>query len=277
MRLIIGAVVLIAFLFSYALLNPNETEFIGEENESVYEAVSPDTETVVTVSEEEEYGPVSGFVQIADGCEIVLSGCLNVRLGPGTGYKKVHSLRIGAIVEVDEKIKGDDGTDWYRIKQDSPLQYPERASGKWYIAANYVKTVSVPDESVAYEKENIKRIVVDVSEQKLRAYEGDELVLETLVSTGIPGTETPRGEFKIRSKKPSRYMQGPLPGMTDYYDLPGVPWTMFFTWDGAAIHGAYWHNDFGKKHSHGCVNLPIEKSEWLYKWAHVGTKVVVVD
>jgi len=277
MRLIIGAVILIAFLFSYALLNPSETEFIGEENESVYEAVSPDAETVATVPEEEEYGPVSGFVQITDGCEIVLSGCLNVRFGPGTGYKKAHSLRIGAIVEVDEKIKGDDGIDWYRIKQDSPLQYPERAIGKWYIAANYVKTVPVPDESVADEKESIKKIVVDVSEQKLRAYEGDELVLETLVSTGIPGTETPRGNFKILSKKPSRYMQGPLPGMTDYYDLPGVPWVMFFTWDGAAIHGAYWHNDFGRKRSHGCVNLAVDKSEWLYSWAHVGTKVVVVD
>lgn len=277
MRFIIGIVVLFVFYASYALLNPNETKFIKEKNETIYEVVSPSVEEIMTVSEEEEYGPVNSFVQVTDGCEIVLTGCLNVRLGPGTGYKKVHSLRIGAIVEVDEKIKGDDEIDWYRIKQDSPLQYPERANDRWYIAANYVKTVSIPDEPVTDERESMKRIVIDISQQKLLAYEDDKMVFETLVSTGIPGTETPRGEFKILSKKPSRYMQGPLPGMTDYYDLPGVPWTMFFTWNGAAIHGAYWHNDFGKKHSHGCVNLPIDKSEWLYGWARVGTKIVVVD
>lgn len=277
MRLITGAAIIIALLFSYTLLSPSKAEFTNEENGSVYEVVFPDTEEIVTVSEEEEYGSVSGFVQVIDGCEIVLSGCLNVRLGAGTGYKKAQSLRIGAIVEVDEKIKGDDGINWYRIKQDSPLQYPERASSKWYVAANYVKMVPVPEEPTADETDGIKKIVVDVSEQRLRAYEGDKLVLETLVSIGIPGTETPRGEFKIFSKKPSRYMQGPLPGMTDYYDLPGVPWTMFFTWSGAAIHGAYWHNDFGKKHSHGCVNLPIEKAEELYGWTRVGTKVVVIN
>ena len=73
-------------------------------------------------------------------------------------------------------------------------------------------------------------------------------------------------------------MQGPIPGVSDdVYDLPGVPWTMYFTYDGAAIHGAYWHNDFGAQHSHGCVNLPPDKAEQLYDWTPLGTPVLVRD
>ena len=71
-------------------------------------------------------------------------------------------------------------------------------------------------------------------------------------------------------------MQGPIPGQTnDDYDLPGVPWTMYFTDDGAAIHGAYWHDEFGFQHSHGCVNLPLNLARKLYEWTPLGTLVIV--
>jgi lipoprotein-anchoring transpeptidase ErfK/SrfK len=73
-------------------------------------------------------------------------------------------------------------------------------------------------------------------------------------------------------------MQGPIEGISDqYYDLPGVPWTMYFTYQGGAIHGAYWHNNFGSQWSHGCVNLIPDEAEKLYSWAELGTKVVVKD
>ena len=82
----------------------------------------------------------------------------------------------------------------------------------------------------------------------------------------------------IYKKTPSRYMQGPIDGITDqYYDLPGVPWDLYFTSGGAAIHGTYWHENFGKQSSHGCVNLPVEKAKELYSWAEVGTRVTVQD
>jgi lipoprotein-anchoring transpeptidase ErfK/SrfK len=91
-------------------------------------------------------------------------------------------------------------------------------------------------------------------------------------------TPTPRGTFTIYKKTPSRYMQGPLPGISDqYYDLPGVPWTLYFTQEGAAIHGAYWHNNFGQRWSHGCVNVSLTEAETLYRWADVGTQVIVRD
>jgi lipoprotein-anchoring transpeptidase ErfK/SrfK len=73
-------------------------------------------------------------------------------------------------------------------------------------------------------------------------------------------------------------MQGPLPNISDdYYDLPGVPWTMYFTEGGAAIHGAYWHDKFGTQHSHGCVNLEPDTAQVIYNWADLGTKVTVRD
>lgn len=63
-------------------------------------------------------------------------------------------------------------------------------------------------------------------------------------------------------------MQGPIPGLSDqYYDLPGVPWDLYFTSDGGAIHGAYWHNNFGTPMSHGCVNEPLANAEQIFAWA----------
>jgi lipoprotein-anchoring transpeptidase ErfK/SrfK len=74
-------------------------------------------------------------------------------------------------------------------------------------------------------------------------------------------------------------MQGPLPNLSDrqIYDLPGVPWNLYFTQGGAVIHGAYWHDSFGSVYSHGCVNLPVSVAQVLYIWADLGTKVIVED
>jgi lipoprotein-anchoring transpeptidase ErfK/SrfK len=170
-----------------------------------------------------------------------------------------------------------DGRTWYKIVFNEWIRYPERLSKNLYVASEYVRPMSVLID-VEGDATNTKRIIIDRSEQMLYAYDGDELFMKEKVSTGLKGMETPRGNFTIFSKLPSRYMQGPLPGISDQeYDLPGVPWTMYFTKEGGAIHGAYWHNKFGTIWSHGCVNLPIDKSEELYKWAPLGTKVLVQE
>ena len=112
----------------------------------------------------------------------------------------------------------------------------------------------------------------------LYAYDGNTLFMKVSVSTGIKKTPTPIGTFTIYKKTPSRYMQGPIPGIsTGKYDLPGVPWNLYFTAGGAVIHGAYWHNDFGHMHSNGCVNVPLDKAQELYEWADIGTPVIVRD
>lgn len=109
-----------------------------------------------------------------------------------------------------------------------------------------------------------KWIEVDLYEQTLAAYEGDQLVYATLVSSGLPFWETEQGLFQIWVKIKQRKMSG-QDGFPDYYFLEDVPWTLYFN-GSYALHGAYWHDRFGIKHSHGCVNLSLADAKWLYDW-----------
>lgn len=109
-------------------------------------------------------------------------------------------------------------------------------------------------------------IDVDLSRQVLTAYEGNTPVRVVVVSTGLPRTPTPTGQFRIWAKLRYDDMSGP-----GYY-LPDVPYVMYF-YGGYSLHGTYWHNNFGRPMSHGCVNLPTPEAEWLFNWAEVGTLV----
>lgn len=115
-----------------------------------------------------------------------------------------------------------------------------------------------------------KRIYVDLATQTLTAYEGENIFMKTLVSTG-KWFPTPTGEFRIWVKIRSTRMSGGEGD--DYYDLPNVPFTMYIEGDtlsrsrGFAIHGAYWHNNFGHPMSHGCINMKQTDVEKLYNWA----------
>ena len=111
-------------------------------------------------------------------------------------------------------------------------------------------------------------IDVDLSEQKVTAYEGTTPVRHFIVSTGTWQHPTLTGQFRVWVKLASTPMAGP-----GYY-LPGVPWTMYY-YRGYALHGTYWHSNFGTPMSHGCVNLTIVEAEWLYNFASVGTLVNV--
>jgi len=111
-------------------------------------------------------------------------------------------------------------------------------------------------------------IDVDLSAQRLTAYEGNTPVRSTLISAGLPRTPTPTGQFRVYVKYASILMSGP-----GYY-LPNVPYTMYF-YRNYAIHGAYWHSNFGHPMSHGCINLPTPEAQWLYNWASVGTPVKI--
>jgi lipoprotein-anchoring transpeptidase ErfK/SrfK len=114
--------------------------------------------------------------------------------------------------------------------------------------------------------------------QTLTAYEYDQVVFQTKISSGIatakrnPGdlpTKTPAGEFRIISKYPSKHMgNGNLFATTEDYELPGVPWTSFFHEAGYAFHGTYWHDNFGVPMSRGCVNMRIPEAKWLFQWVH---------
>lgn len=117
---------------------------------------------------------------------------------------------------------------------------------------------------------NERWIEVDLSEQKLKAWDGNNLFLETLIASGLPWWPTPTGEFRIWTKMRATKMEGGEGRY--YYYLPNVPYVMFFEndeipgWRGFSLHGTYWHNEFGTQRSHGCVNLPTPIAEQLYYW-----------
>lgn len=220
------------------------------------------------------------YVEVTDSCGPHFEGeCLNARSGPGAGFTSRGKLRNGVVLKVDGSVETDSGT-WYKIVFDEWLRYPERVQGDWYVSADYVD-VLLDEGTRTYDGSatSTRRIVVDRSEQKLYAYDGDMLFMETTISTGLELTPTPRGTFTIFKKTPSRYMQGPLPylAVSKYYDLPGVPWNLYFTSEGAVIHGAYWHNSFGTRYSSGCVNMRMDEAYTLYTFAELGTTVTVRD
>ncbi len=111
-------------------------------------------------------------------------------------------------------------------------------------------------------------IEVNLSNQTLTAWQGDVAVLSTYISSGVAATPTVTGRFRIGTKYPSQRMIGPG------YDLPGVTSVMYF-YGAYAIHGAYWHNNFGMPMSHGCVNMRDGEAAMLYNWAPAGTEVYV--
>jgi lipoprotein-anchoring transpeptidase ErfK/SrfK len=111
---------------------------------------------------------------------------------------------------------------------------------------------------------------INLSTQRLFAWEGKTPIHAVIISTGKASTPTPTGVFEIQSKHRFARMQG------DDYDIPDVPHTMYYS-GGYAIHGAYWHHRFGTSVSHGCVNVAPDHAAWFFDWATVGTPVVVHD
>ena len=132
--------------------------------------------------------------------------------------------------------------------------------------------VPLSDTRILGEQAGEKRIEVDLTNQRLYAFEGDRKVYDFLVSTGR-NNWTPTGVFDIWIKVRAQKMSGGSKELGTYYYLPNVPYIMFFyndqypKWKGYSTHGTYWHNNFGTPMSHGCINLSIPDAEKLYYWA----------
>lgn len=120
-----------------------------------------------------------------------------------------------------------------------------------------------------------KYIHVDLTKQLLEAYEGTRKVFEARVCSGAwvkvddewQDNRTVPGKYYVLRKRPSSHMRGGTEGKADYYDLPGVPFCTYFTWSAVAVHGAYWHHDYGRPRSHGCLNVLPSHARWVYRWA----------
>lgn len=241
------------------------------------------TESVINLSTIPAVQPAQyQYLEVIDGCNPYYQGsCVNMRSGPGMKYPVVLRLRTGMVLKIEGTVLGIDGERWYKIAQDASIRYPERITDDWYVLADAVHEFNDDGDHRIQKGEHYtttKHIVIDLSQEMLYAYDGDTLFMKEPTSTGLDFTPTPRGIFTMYAMTPSRYMQGPLPGVSDQvYDLPGVPWNLYFTQDGAVIHGAYWHDHFGEQWSHGCVNLSPENAKKLYQWAELGMKVTVVN
>lgn len=114
--------------------------------------------------------------------------------------------------------------------------------------------------------EEAKHILVSLADQTIIAFEGEKPVLTARCASGAKGTETPVGQYRTYHKGPSMHMTNQGDGSENTYHLPGVPWVSFFTGTGAAFHGTYWHNDYGRPSSRGCVNLTPEDAKFIYRW-----------
>lgn len=117
-----------------------------------------------------------------------------------------------------------------------------------------------------------KIITVDLATQSLKYFEGTKLIGEFAISSGLPGTPTPTGQYSVIKKIPSAHYIG------QNYDYPHTKWNLLFKPQAKGnlyIHGAYWHNNFGHPMSHGCINAAYDKIQPLYDWVDLGTKVVI--
>ncbi|HSB01784.1 MAG TPA: L,D-transpeptidase [Anaerolineales bacterium] len=154
-----------------------------------------------------------------------------------------------------------EGVDWNMIGPDQWVEASQLAA---------VTPNTTPPEGVT----TGRWIDVNLAEQTLAVYDNYQLVFATVVATGLEPFWTRPGLFQIYQKKESETMRNNDP--TDYYYLDNVPWTMYFD-KARALHGAYWRTQFGFTQSHGCVNLSVGDSHWLFDWAHEGDYVYVHD
>ena len=184
--------------------------------------------------------------------------------GPGKEYLFAYRYYYGTtawIIGVSYDLAG---TAWYRIFED-----------KWeyslYIPAAHLRILPGAELSILSPSvpASQKRIEVHLAEQKVIAYEYDRAVFMARTATGALFRDgdyrTRPGRYQTFHKRPSRHMaRGNL--AANGYDLPGVPWVTYITEEGISFHGTFWHNDFGKPRSHGCINLTPQAAKWIYLW-----------
>ncbi len=267
----IGSIVILLIILSWLTIYKLKQNNIS----LAYLTSNQTTDATTTMPTLFQYG------EIINSCGPYFSGeCVNMRSGPGIEYPSVVKLRNNIVLKLGEKVTAN-GEGWYKIIFDEWLRYPERVKGDLFVSAKFIKPfLDEGDKKLESDvvSSSTKLIIIDRSSQTISAYDGEVLFMKEKISTGIELTPTPRGTFSIYRKTPSRYMQGPIVGISEKeYDLPGVPWNLYFTAEGAVIHGAYWHDKFGQPWSNGCVNLSPENAKKLYEWAEIDTKVIVQD
>jgi len=169
-------------------------------------------------------------------------------------YQSTHWIKNTIVSREQKSI-------WYEL-------YDFYLRSSYYIPAYEMRII--PDEELAPLSPDVpdalKSIHVDLTTQTVTAFEDNRPVLVSRCATGVGNTTTPLGDFHTYHKGPSIHMTNLGDVEFGAYDLPGVPWVSFFTGTGVAFHGTYWHNDYGRPRSNGCVNLRSEDAKFIYRW-----------
>jgi hypothetical protein len=209
------------------------------------------------------------------------------RAEPHPQAKQVYRFYGSTVYHVVDALEDEEGTGWYKVYDEFPPTDP----GYQWVLAKDMRRIRRSEMAPIRPFAAKKHIEVDLSKQRLTCFEGDRIVFITLVASGLGATKlevagedgeiktviidlaTHKGETSALLKQPSRHMcNRPYPGgpptVGDIFDLPGIPWNVFFDLSGTAIHGTYWHNDFGVRRSHGCLNVSSAAARWVYRWAH---------
>jgi hypothetical protein len=188
-------------------------------------------------------------------------------------WMPLYRLYFGSIHWITGLSEEMEGGTWYRLTD-------ERLRIHYYAPAWAVRPIQ-PSELTPlspYFPDCLKRIEISLSMQRLFAYEGGQAVFEAPISSGKRYMETPAGLFQVERKYPSRHMgDGGITSDLHAYELVGVPWVTFFHPAGIALHGTFWHDNFGSPMSQGCVNLRNEDAKWIFRWCGPYFNPVVAD
>ena len=194
----------------------------------------------------------------------------DARERPGRHASVSYRLYYSSVHRIVGAARDERGKWWYRIQDDRFRDFTH------WARAEHIRPIPLGEMSPLSPDVEDKLIEVDVGQQRVTAYENGAEVSAVTCATGTYFTieglgtldfTTPVGRHRVVRKRPSRHMVGSDPGRAEYFDLPSVPFCTYFTPEGAAIHGAYWHNDFGRPRSHGCVNVPPSDALWFYRWS----------
>jgi lipoprotein-anchoring transpeptidase ErfK/SrfK len=179
--------------------------------------------------------------------------------------KRLYRCYYASTYWVHHAFTTDYGMVWYQI-------WDDRTEEHLLVEAAHLRPISAEEVTPIAPGRTDKRIEIDLTRQRLTAYQGKQPVFTARTATGYFEGDTPKGEYRVERKQPSRHMASNLEG--NEFDLPGVPWVCYISWTGVSFHGTYWHHNYGTPQSHGCINLNPDAAKWIYRWTD---PVVPVD
>jgi hypothetical protein len=195
----------------------------------------------------------------------------SARIAPHPAAAEKYRYYYGTTYHIVGVHRDEAGNDWYELFDELP------PTASYYVLAQDVRVCPRSELAPINPFVGDKRIEIDLGNQQVTCFENGQVVFScgcasgaafTMADGSVANFGTPRGEYNVLLKQASRHMVGEDENSPDYFDLPGVPWDTFFDLEGRAIHGTYWHNDYGVPRSHGCVNVSIDAARWIYRWTH---------